>query len=107
MLEQDTYFDSIKERDIDLLLIEELHIEPSFQQFIFESLIPQQKSVSFIGAWHPVSTHNGESDVIVIFSDENGKIVALLIENKINASAQYRQGERYIERSKEGTKNGI
>lgn len=107
MIEQDIYLESVRERDIDLLLIEELHVEPAFQQFILKSLIPQQEPANFVGAWHSVSTHNGESDVIAIFSIANDKRIALLIENKINASAQFRQSERYIERGEEGIKNEV
>ena len=107
MIEQDIYLESVRERDIDLLLIEELHVEPTFKQFIFASLLPRQDAACFVGAWHSVSTHHGESDLIAIFINEVGKRIALLIENKINASAQFRQSERYIERGKEGVANDM
>ncbi|WP_084883426.1 hypothetical protein [Vibrio sp. qd031] len=105
MLEQDIYLESVRERDTDLLLIEELHVKPEFQKFISTKLLPQYHIASFRGAWHSISTQDGESDVIVIFDDANGKRVAALIENKVNASAQPRQAERYFERGKEGIEN--
>lgn len=107
MIEQDIYLESVRERDIDLLLIEEFHVEPAFRQFMVKSLAPQYEIEDFIGAWHSVSTHNGESDVIVIFDHNNGERVAILIENKINATAQPKQDERYIERGKEGIKKNL
>ncbi|HCE4613057.1 TPA: PD-(D/E)XK nuclease family protein [Vibrio parahaemolyticus] len=105
MIEKDIYLESVRERDTDLLLIEELHVEPAFQRFMVENILPQFEIASFSGAWHSISTHNGESDVIAIFSDKNGKRVSILIENKINAAAQPRQAARYFERGEEGIKS--
>lgn len=107
MVEQDIYLESVRERDVDLLLIEELHVEPKFQQFIVKNIAPQYEFSGFIGAWHSISTYNGESDVIMIFNERRGKRIAILIENKINAIAQPRQNERYIERGKEGIENNL
>ncbi|WP_306331275.1 hypothetical protein [Vibrio injensis] len=106
MKEQDIYLESIRERDTDLLLIEELNVEPAFQQFIAQSLLPQYNISSFIGAWHSVYTHNGESDVIAIFKSIDGKKVAVLIENKITTGAQPEQAVRYSLRGEEGIENG-
>ncbi len=102
MIEKDIYLESVRERDIDLLLIEELHVEPAFQRFIVKNILPKFEITSFKGAWHSISTYNGESDIIAIFSDKNGKRVSVLIENKINAVAQPRQAARYYERGEEG-----
>jgi hypothetical protein len=60
-----------------------------------------------LGAWHSVSDPTlGESDVVHLFRSEEGKNVALLIENKIDAPPQPAQAERYRKRGEKGITEG-
>ena len=92
----------IRERDIDLLLLEEFGSSSSFCTFFLESL----KSTK-----HPprlklkkaevsvIDTDNRESDLIVWFK-ENDLTWIFLIENKIDAQMQEKQAEDYRKRGK-------
>lgn len=100
-------FQSVNERDIDLLLLEELNVSSSFAQWfvcrVREELIP----VKTLGAWHSVvDTNLGESDLVYIYQSDDLSSQAILIENKIDASAQLQQGERYRLRGNKGLENG-
>ena len=86
------YLLSVAERDIDLLLMEEFHVSPAFVSwFAAQNGVVEAK---FAGAWHSVSDADGETDLLlrVIFDDLR---TAILIENKVAAPEQDRQGERY------------
>lgn len=98
---------SIAERDVDLLILEELSVSDEFREWfssrIFEEPIFQNK----IGAWHSVTDPQlGESDLVFLFEAIDGPRTAVLIENKIDASPQPQQGERYRSRGEKGRKEG-
>ncbi|MEZ9367031.1 PD-(D/E)XK nuclease superfamily protein [Vibrio sp. 10N.286.49.E11] len=101
-------FQSVNERDIDLLVLEELNVSDSFAQWfvcrVREELIP----VKTLSAWHSViDTNLGESDLVYIYQSDDLSAQALLIENKIDASAQLQQGDRYRLRGKKGIEDSI
>lgn len=83
---------SVQERDIDLLLLELLHVAPAFaKQFI--------ERVGLTGATielgrHSVYRDHGETDVLLILRTGDGR-VAVMIEDKIGAPMQPDQCERY------------
>ncbi|MER8650976.1 hypothetical protein [Mesorhizobium sp. M0586] len=84
------------ERDIDVLLQEELLFNSSVRRLVAEALkLPQVMDVQ--DCQLSVVDHSGETDVMVTFS-VGSRRCALLIENKIDASFQPRQPERYRER---------
>lgn len=87
------YLQSVAERDIDLLLMEELHVDHAFATW-FASLAGLSSEAIFDGAWHSLSDQDGETDLLlrVRVGDER---VALLIENKIGAPPQSEQDIRY------------
>jgi len=96
--------EAVTERDIDLLLLEELNVSPSFSSWFYSVVTNSNNTPLCKGAWHSISDAAlGESDLVVLF--ENGK--AVLIENKIDAVAQPEQALRYKARGEKGVKAGL
>ena len=98
-------FESIRESDIDMLIIEEFTSSPDFAAIFLDA-------VGFIGeytidkAYHSKrDAEFGESDIVFILN-QNGKKYALHIEDKIDAIAMQKQDERYILRAEKEKKNG-
>ena len=102
------FLESVAERDIDLLVLEELSVSENFRK-MFSALVfgvPVYKA--YLGAWHSVYSDNlGESDLLFLFEAMNGVKTAILIENKIDAAPMPKQGTRYRLRGEEGIKNGL
>jgi hypothetical protein len=92
--------ESIQERDVDLILLEELITDHSFcEWFIDELKLP--KLFSLNGAWRSISGFGlGETDILFSYNSIEGKIF-VLIENKLDASFQDAQFERYTKRANE------
>jgi hypothetical protein len=92
----------VQERDIDLLLLEELHSSPHFVNWVGQRVGLQ--SPAFDGAWYSVSNADGESDLLlrVLVGPER---VGVLIEDKVAASEQTDQDERYHTRGGQGVKD--
>src|SRR5579884_2256449 len=98
----------VTERDIDLLLIEELNVRPEFLAWWIASVRgPSCPSDHLIGAFHSV-THPtlGESDLLILYRDAAGAHHAILAENKIDAPAQPDQADRYRRRGEAGVASG-
>lgn len=89
--------EEIRERDIDLLLLEEFTVNEDFRKFFIKNLRLVGLG-SFIGVYHSLTQERGESDLVINYSgkDKNGFLI--LVENKIDASFTKRQAERYRER---------
>jgi hypothetical protein len=84
------------ERDIDLLLLEEFLASVAFRHwFVATAAINELSLGDFLGANRSVTHSTGESDLEVRFSDSDGGTLVLLVENKIGASLQPQQAERY------------
>lgn len=96
-------FSDLRERDMDLLLMEEI---ASCQEFanIFLSLIGLADA-EVISVEQSKTDENGESDITVIVTKDSVKY-GLLIEDKIDAEAQPAQAVRYRKRGDDGVKNG-
>ena len=92
--------ESILERDVDLILLEELITDNSFcEWFVNELNLPKFLSVN--GAWRSISDFGlGETDILFSYNSEDSKIF-VLIENKLDASFQEAQYERYTKRANE------
>lgn len=102
----------LRERDLDLLLREELYVSEEFQQFFFSNLgervkaepVPLTRSVDgetlqnakLMCVRHSVQC-GGESDLEVHLNC-SGRRIRILIEDKIDAAFQTEQAERYISR---------
>lgn len=84
---------SAEERDIDLLLLEELHVSSDFANW-FISNIGLDASACFDGAWHSISDQDGETDLLIRAVDGSQRIL-ILVENKIAAPEQDAQDHRY------------
>ena len=95
------------ERDIDIMLAEELRVNPDFSRWFvnqggggFECKHPAE--------WVDVSVveDGSEADVVALFCDNSGKKYKLFIENKIDHTKGERQLERYIRRAQNELKRG-
>ena len=96
----------ITERDIDLLLLEELTVNIEFQKWLSSRIFDEELFKSHLGVWHSVSDAElGESDLLYIFKSENDEKFAILIENKIDAPPQPKQGFRYYLRGEKGVED--
>lgn len=90
----------IRERDIDLLILEELYASPSFQRHFLtclQGVIPLDAVFQRCG--HSIANSIGQSDLEVTFQDSTGKNWRVLIENKIDAEFQPDQAGRYRKRA--------
>jgi hypothetical protein len=85
------------ERDIDLLLVEEFTATPAFLDW-FAREIGLSGRVELVTVDRSVTSSNGESDVELTVSTDGGT-VKVLIENKVDASFQPKQPERYRDRA--------
>lgn len=95
----------VAERDVDLLLLEELNVSQAFACWLYRLAAPElPDSRGCVGAWHSV-THPqlGESDLVIKY--ENG--FAILIENKVDAPTQPDQAGRYTKRGEVGVEEGL
>lgn len=90
--------ESIQERDIDLLLLEELYADTAFLDWMINKLQLPRLS-TFKGAWRSISDYGlGETDILISYQSEKDGIY-ILLENKLDASFQAEQHNRYIQRS--------
>jgi hypothetical protein len=98
------FIEAVAERDIDLLLLEELRCAPEFREWFSSHALGQDADqLRFLGAWHSVTDAAlGESDLLLLVQDPAGQRIAILIENKIDAIAQPEQATRYLQRGEKG-----
>lgn len=93
----------VAERDMDLLLLEELTVSESFRMWFSKKAAASREYRCKLGAWHSVVDSTlGESDLVFMFLSRTGERVAVLIENKIDAAAQDEHPKRYRERGDKG-----
>ncbi|MBZ5555193.1 MAG: PD-(D/E)XK nuclease family protein [Acidobacteriia bacterium] len=91
----------VSERDVDLLLLEEFIASPGFVRWFMKRLaLKDGVNHKVISAHRSVTQSIGESDIEVVLSNSEGHTHYLLIENKIGASLQPRQADRYHERAR-------
>lgn len=87
----------VQERDIDLFLLEQLHVSPKFADWLTNKLGIVGGEI--LTAHHSVYRMHGETDVL-IHVKQGDKHVAVMIEDKIGAPMQPDQCERYHLRGK-------
>jgi hypothetical protein len=98
--------ETITERDVDLLLHEELSVSPEFVSWLLTASGVPPLSLSSARAWHSVSDPElGESDLLLLALADDKK-VAVLIENKVDAVPQPGQSGRYKQRGQKGVAAG-
>jgi len=104
----DLEFSKIKERDTNLLFLEEFYSSKGFVEWFFGQLKKKEAAIDVpndynlikcVNSYHPPS-ENGETDIYLSFKKNNGEKLKILIENKIDAELQPEQDERYKERAK-------
>ncbi len=98
--------DSIEERELDLLLLAGIHSSVRLRCFLAERIASLQDA-DFVGAWRGVCADGGESDLLMLIRTTDGRRIALMMEDKINALFQPRQAERYRDRGEAGIKDGL
>ncbi len=92
----------VRERDIDLLLLEEFTCSNEFRQWFLAQTVGTEFDLNkFHRAYHSVYSMNGESDLILKFSNSDIDPCWFLIENKVDALFQPEQARRYTERKDE------
>lgn len=97
MDDQSQIIEAVRERDIDLLILEELYAKTGFEKLFLEEI--KYPNFSFAKAYRSVTTAGlGETDIQVEFISDNKKLF-LLIENKVDADFQDAQYERYMKRA--------
>jgi hypothetical protein len=99
--------EAITERDIDLLLLEDIHASSDFAAWLVKQVFGPDVSLGkMISAYHSIFDADGESDIVVRFRDRSGMDHGILLENKVNAPPQPEQATRYRKRADTGTREG-
>lgn len=92
-------FESVRERDLDHLLLEELHASEPFRLWLLSRIggfHPRDPSAISVTRSERRESDAREIDLRVDFLDDNQKSFArLLIENKVTADFQFGQAESY------------
>lgn len=86
----------LRERDIDLLICSELHVDGPLRRYLANML--NVTDGEFEGAWVSHNDLDGESDLVIGFSQGEELMIAL-IENKVAADFQPDQVSRYRARA--------
>ena len=93
-----------RESEVDSLVVEELFSSAKFRSWFIKKL-KINRSHKFIGAWKSFLGKYGECDVAVEFIIKKKRVI-LLVENKIDSPAQFKQAERYQKTGEDLVKNG-
>jgi hypothetical protein len=87
---------AVTERDMDILILEELHVSEPFRAWLARRLYPDVEEIEFLGAWHSLREAKlGETDLLFAFKDAEGRTRACFLEDKIDATFSPRQAQRY------------
>jgi hypothetical protein len=101
-----TCLDRVEERDIDLLLLEELICEQGMRDLLAQLVLGETNDAAFLEVSNSISTaSDGESDLIAIYALGDRRL-AVMIENKISASFMPEQALRYRRRGEQGIREG-
>ena len=90
--------DTVLERDIDLLIIEEFISSRDFAALFLDATNIDRNS-EIVSIQRSLRFQMGESDIVVVLKTPQGTIIGLHIEDKVNAEAQEEQYTRYEERA--------
>ncbi len=90
--------ESVRERDIDLLILEELYAQESFNSLFLNVL--NKKDFTFVRAYRSMTMSGlGETDIQIEYTNNKGYKLYVLVENKVGAEFQPAQYERYLMRA--------
>jgi hypothetical protein len=95
------------ERDVDLLLAEELAVNPSFADGLKAMTGFAAETASVVDFHVSKGNELGESDLIAVFARPDGTRFALLVEDKVDAPLQPEQASRYRSRAARDVSEGI
>lgn len=98
---------SIRERDIDLVVVQLVQTSPPFRRWFRDQFATDSELEEFLGVSHSVGTIHGETDIEIGFETLCGNRHLLMVENKIDASFQENQPERYYKRGEKHVENGF
>ncbi len=102
----DLAFAYLRERDIDILLVEELTVNSDFVAWFCTQVNPELKNATVVGVAQSLNTkYDGETDIQLIVDSKIGR-VGILIEDKIDALPQPNQAIRYKARGEAGLAAG-
>ncbi|MBR1777706.1 MAG: hypothetical protein IJ752_03865 [Alphaproteobacteria bacterium] len=102
-------FALLAERDMDLLVLEEMLSSGPFQKWLVSKLYNGTRQLrQIVGAWHTPSLDPlGSVDILFVFEEMTaGRKCAILIENKIDQPKQNLQAQRYFEFGEKGIEDG-
>ncbi len=102
-------FTLLAERDMDLLVLEEMLSSDPFKKWLVSKLYNGTRQFRrMIGAWHTPSLEPlGSVDILFVFEEmTNRQKCAILIENKIDQPKQNLQAQRYFEFGEKGVQEG-
>jgi hypothetical protein len=95
----DVIFRKVRERDIDILLLEQMYCSADFINWFFLHVTKRRPArLKLLSAKHSVVGSLGQTDIEVMVVDEGGGEIVFLIENKIGRTKQPTQSERYAAR---------
>lgn len=99
-------FENVTERDLDLLFMQKFSSDRQFLKLFLDEIGYNEADMTIRTISHSVSTEDGESDIVVTLDSKNGRKIALLIEDKINAPAMGNQALRYGKRGDKAKARG-
>ena len=102
-------FALLAERDMDLLVLEEMLSSDPFRKWLVSKLYNGSRQFRrMVGAWHTPSLDPlGSVDILFVFEEMlEGRKCAILIENKIDQPKQNLQAQRYFEFGEKGIEDG-
>lgn len=98
---------SVTERDIELLLLEELQVSPEFRRWLVEKIGLTNNLIRLAGVWHRLPDPDfGETDILFVFENDLMRRVAILIKNDIARARQTQNAKKYKRKGEEGVKDG-
>jgi len=121
---RDLMLETVLERDMDLMLLEELIVSEEFQKYIYTLTLGRKTgldweiilnvkprhSVPFLleneDGFHNQSYEDRETDIEVIFTRVDGKEQILFLENKVDAAFTESQPESYRARVEQAERKG-
>ena len=96
--------DTVLERDMDLLIIEEMLHSNDFAKRFF-SAVKVSEDCKILSIQRSLRFEMGETDILVVLQTPEGDIIDLHIEDKVNAEAQPEQFSRCLAQKVDKTQN--
>lgn len=108
MIDQERAIAKLYERDIDLLLMEELGCSDEFRRWLSARVCGEENFERHGEAKYSVVDSSGrECDLIYLYQMSGKGLFAILIENKIDAPPQPEQAEHYLRRGEKGVEDEL